>query len=93
MMEISKDSLLPQVNEAYSRIGLLRSYGEITVVLDYYEAILLYNIIITYEGGPYRGGPIGGGTQIDDKNKTRGDLIKDFTEKLLTACVQTAIRF
>jgi hypothetical protein len=63
------------VLETYGRIGLLRSYEnlqsywttsklwKLTVVLDYFEAILLYNIIITDEGGPTGGGGALGGVR------------------------------
>ena len=44
--------------------------------LKNFVKIIVYNIIITDEGGPIWGGPYGRGAQNDDKNKTRGDLIR-----------------
>ena len=47
-----------------------QDYLKLTVVLDYSEAILLYNIIITDEGGPIRvGGPLGGVRKLMTKTK------------------------
>ncbi len=62
----------------YQKSHFLKNFVKIIVY-----NIFLYNIIITDEGGPIRwggaarrGGPTRGGTQIDDKYKTRGDLIR-----------------